>query len=228
MESLTRVDVVLWFPRGYKTDRSDYQGRELGSNGGGESGLRELHRWNMGFVYFKGTVKLRPGEVCLWMEIRLGTNSEPWIWGKVQLVCRVVLKKCVLCRWRYIDIKLSHLTNSEVSLAFFPLVSETSVWLNLSVWPWGHRNIRWHQYTIASHDDNLFIQFTVPRGDLGTRDCSSFAAQRTVESHDKLLQEHAKQEATQKPGKRRISFPSQSPRSLKGTSTMMFFLHWHE
>lgn len=41
---------------------------------------------------------------------------------------------------------------------------------------------------------------------MGTQDCSSPAAQRTMESHDKLLQEHATQDASQKQGKTRIPF----------------------
>lgn len=212
-------------------DRNVYQGRELGTNGGGESGLRKLHRWNLGFVYFEGTVKPSPGwdmsmDADMFGHQLRALNLEQ----KLRWFAELSWKEQVLCRWKYVDAKLSHLTNSEVPLAFINLISETSVWLKLSsVWLWGHRwhwSTRRHQYTIAHNNDYISVQFTVPRGDMRTQDCSSPAAQRTVESHDKLLQEHAKQEATQKQGKVEFLFPTQ--RSLKGTSTMFFLLHCYE
>lgn len=144
------------------------------------------------------------------MEIRFWASTQGLNSGtKTQLVFRAVSNERVLCRWKYIDIRLSHLTHSEVPLAFINLVSETSVWLDPLPSDWGHRwhwNIRWHEHTIANHDDCVSMQFTVPRDDLGTQGCSSPAAQRTIESHDKLLQEHATQDTAWKRGKTRIPF----------------------
>lgn len=66
----------LRFPGGYKTNGSDCQGRGLKSKGGGETGLRQLHGWDVFFGYFKETAEMNHGR---------GMSVEGDIFGALNL-----------------------------------------------------------------------------------------------------------------------------------------------